>query len=506
MSFRAQKLLNNFPSWSKARRDRSSVASRVFDSFSTYFDFAHAELVKLKDYNYVLKEGLGHPFVNVVHIDPLAFTVSKSGKVIWEYPTVTADAIELTRVEYLEDLFWSVPTRISELETIAIASFDASSGVIDKPDKLLVRVSGSDTFEKYHPITNPLCPNRHQLIISGKDINGIAWIEHLKIPDDDIYRTENIWSEIDSVEEEGFDGDIELWIHSALGTVKDRYRLGVTDRVEGDLKLNYSYSDYSYLTFYTDIIKSGVNYRTGTVPDVNTDEIWESNLTDLDGLTFEIVDLAINPNSLRYYAVDTDGVIHVYEPNIAVFSPNSLPYTKESVIEIQPLKPSAIFNEEMRLFTWFEKPLYPINSVQIRRVSPSNIVNYLQSDKTWGVGAYSFPYSKDPETALPEETWQDITFNSVFDEFGQWEFYCDARCNGTTYTSFSAVLCEELRSVADFETGLEATGIYFDHADRLCICTANSIVIYQEFGDYYLASEKESLLYLREDYDSVDVT
>ncbi len=536
-----QRLVNRFPTWTKTRIDPSSLGYRFFSTFGDYFDFAYAENKRILDDTKLLKHGLGVGYlyqVPLVEEDYLTYTTATGGTTVWEYPTIvgTVDATPytLTRVDGIEDITYPVPDRLTLLETIGVENLvvysddgegTVVSNAIDKPDKLVVSLTDNTNFFQRTRQRNIRVSGQHIVIIKGKDINGSVFTEHVQIPDVGYFWTKNIVKEITEVIREGFDGTIAISMPGAQDFIVNPWRTCVTQETEGQMKLSLSsqvsgIDTHTKIYYYTDLVKQGADYRDGTVEIVpNEVEAWEQYLLDSAGEPVTPVDIAISPNNLHAYLLGSDSRIHVYDlaPSsfIAPISEDDrFTPTKTTYIDLLPLRPWALIDEEMRLFTRYTRMRFPVRNVIIRRVSPTGVEEFLQADKSWSASEYGF-LGKGVTEGLPEDSWVDFSFTSLFDEFGQWEFWTEVTTDFDVTVNYTGVLVDGLEARVSIATGLSLpVGIYFAHDDTLTVVSNTDAGTgeeytfngYQEHADLYLADERANHVYLREQYDSVEVT
>lgn len=532
-----QRLANKFPIFTKVRSDPSSLGYRLLSTWGEYFDYAYADDRRQLEDTKLLRHGLSLGRVYQVYLeeeDALDYTIDAGGLTTWVYPTVvgTADSVEYTcdRVDNLEDLLWSVPDRFTESEWAGINNLtiytDNRSGTIvnndiEYPDNLLLVVTGSLDYKKKTRLRNVKASGQHAVVIKGRDINGDAFTEYVYVQDDGPYRTRNAISEITEVIPEGFDGDISISVLGGQTHLVDPFRICVTVEGEGPGNLRMSSqvsgSTYARLFYYTNILNRGEDYRDGSVEVVpNEQEAWEQYLVSATDTAYTPIDMAINPNSTRLYVLDSTGGVHLYEHKPTVFDPPSLEdtVTKTTYVEVLPVKPWARIDETMQVFTRHARVRYVIRGVQVKRISPSAVVEYLQANKTWSASVYEFP-GREVLHGLPEESWDDLAFTSLFDEFGQWEFYVTTRTDIDTTVSYTGVMVDKLQALRSIDTGVtNPIRCFFAHDDRFVVLSsdagpideANSRYAFDEHADLYLADERANVLYLREEYEQVEVT
>ena len=529
MPFRTQRLVNKFPTWTKIRRDPSSFGARFFSVFADYFDFKDMQIKKMGDETNLLKYHMSVPWVWRFVLDEddhMPVVIQTGGIPEWTYPTsvVGTHAIDgvktLTRVESIEDLLWSVPDNLSVVSATTYTSnviWDSDVPTVYNDmaysDRLMVLVSGSTNFFRRSQFRNRSASGYHAVVIKGKDINGVDFTEYLFIDDDGRYLSRNIWKSIDSVDSDGFDGRIQIAYHHApsgetLG-LKDPYHLmAAEDATEGQLEM-YFLNDI--LQYQIKRIKSGKNYRTGdpTIVD-NMELVWEQSLADMAGTALSgLVSMDIHPDTGRLYVLRDDGWVFVYDHSPTTFSPpvDDSEQTVNKFVEVRPLRHWATLNEDMKLFTWLLKPGKAVTSVVIKRRDPGGGIEYLQSDKTWSTLPYTFP-GADPTGILPEDTWKDFGFSSVFNQYGIWEFYCTTTTyKGDTSVDYTGVMVDKLIALAEFDSTVSTPlGIYFSENGLLVVMNGTEISHLAERSHRYFARERTQEIFLREEYSDIEVT
>lgn len=525
-----QRLVNNYPAWTKIRKDPSSFGFRMNSVFGDHFDFVYGELKQ----NYLSwqlnKEGLGLGeiwFINLEPDDYMLSTATTGGSLSWTYPVVVADSRSLQRVESLEELYWSVPDRLvlhDQLDThitVATKSYLAEPTIATMliDSRLRLRIQNSTDWFKRTALNNRLQPGIHRVIIDGYDADGVAVAESIDVVDDGDYYTRTIYSGITNLTTQGFNGDITLTAYAPKTVLEDTFHLAVSDSgLEGPLYMELSYNDdsaTSQITYYTSLVKQGENYKDGVdqLP-YNREDLWTQALLDSDGNEIEVIDTTVNPNTTRLYALDTSGTVHVYEYGLQRFSPPSLEstLTKATYIDIDPAQYWGSYGETIMMFTRFSRPRFPVSRVEIKRISPTGVVNYLQADKSWSVSQYSWQGNPNAK-GFYENTFQDITFETVCSEYGQWEFYCTCISVHDTTVTYTAICVDSMQAIRSLSTGLtDLVSInYSDDGylailkDRPTISDPYTVYKYKELSDVFLADEENQTLYFREEYNLVEV-
>lgn len=533
MSFRTQKLANYFPSWTKLRSDPSSFGQRLLSVYADYFEQTTADLVKLKEEFHLLRHGLPVPWfwlINLSGDDGFTYNLSVGGFREWVYPTSvvgnhpTLGALALTKIDVIEDFINAVPDRVSLSETIAVAtttiwesSAPTTYNAIAYNERLYVEVANSADFFPKGVAKNVRANGRHRVRMEGFDASGIKFIEYVDIRDDGYYMTENVFSKLELVEAEGFDGDVTVSLPRDTDWITDRFRIGVSDRTEGPLKIECinNGKGFSYVNFFTDFYKNGISYKDGTSTEPvveNKEELWSSIPLDGGGSVAPIIDICVSERDQKLYGVSSAGDIYVYDHTRISFTPPSeeSTLTTSSLIEILSLYPYSVGGSDIELTTWFKKPAEAVRGVVIKRVSPSAVVEYLQADyTTWAAAPYEFQRNIVPlERASAADSWSDFNFVSAVSEYGLWEFYCIQNlASGSQYISYTGVQADTMSPVAEISTGIGSiVAIYESQDGSLVLKTLTDCYKYDRHSDVYLCSPEEQQIGFREEYDSVEVT
>lgn len=538
MTTRTQKLAKNFPAWTRVRWDPSSMGQRWFAPFAKAVDTQVQEQVKRREAHSLLQRAIGTGLVHKILLDDqdlTEVTINTNGTRTWaEHSSVvgTWDGQDYTleMAENLEDLVHSVPDVLYLKESKEITNrlvysrIDGTETLIDdyqEPHVLVVHVQDSTNYYRRQPRRNPRASGYHRIILTGRDINYQAVTEALDIPDDGVWQTTNIFTQLQDVDVTGLDGDVRIYLYDAQDYVHDPYKIVSTDETEGPLHLRLRDNDdldQSYLQYFTSVIKSGALYRDGAngfiAPISEDDRVfdneetqWEQHLLDDEGTPIIPRDLAVNPQTGRLYILDEDSSVHIYEHGLAPFGPPSLQseLTLAEYLRIQPIKSWCLLGETLRLFTSFSQMRYPLLSVTLKRISPTGVVRYLQADRTWGAGTYSFDQSSKADGSAAD-SWSDIGFDATLDELGQWEFYSvvDTRFDQTV--SYTGVMVDGLQALRSFETDIaDPIAIYFDHGCNLVLGEALEFHVLGERINKYLPDYQNHELLLRDEFDSVEV-
>lgn len=531
MPFKTQRLANKFPVWTKIRRDPSSLGQRFLSGFADYLDFETSETIKFREEFRLLKRQVGLPSLWTIRLadEFITRTTTKGGGITYNYPiTVTADhptlgATVLSRDEYLEELLFGVPDRIVVKDTrsyTTLTVWDSSTpgtfNTIDNPERLWIDITNSTKYSNV--LLEPSFSGTHHIRLEGYDEHFNDLEEILRIRDDGVYITRNVFRELTNVFYEGFDGGIIVKAGGVtLSYEEDPFRLAVMEDLEGPLKMTVEVkdvggTDYSILRYFTDRLKRGRDYRDGVSSVMTNDETMSHQvLLDSGGMAIEIVDFAVSPDDTRLYAIDNAGFLHVFEHGPSEFSPPAEASSRETFITARVVAPRIEFGVTTKVFTWLQRPHKRIAKVQIKRITPSLTTEYLQANLTWSGTPHFFP--GDPTQGLAPATWDDKSFEVTFDETGQWDFYITTvvgeqpfETKDNTSVSHTATLVDSVNALVSIDTGVASpTGLFFGKEGNPIIVDATNLYLLDLKKDSYFADVERQQLLTREQYNSVDV-
>ena len=519
--FITQRLGNKFPLWTKLRSDPSSFGQRFYSTPAEEFESFRASLVKSREMLRLLSFCNEPEDAWAIHLDSDdEYPISHSfGKRSVTYPTVTGTLsgtdYTLVRASYSEDLFYSFPTRLSEGAAVSV-SFDvwdssapSTYGSFTRPERLSVYINNSTDYKA--TALDAGFGGQSGVLLTGEDPNHVEIQEFVQVDDDGVYLTREILDALTDVQYDGFDGDIVISAGAPNREyVEDMFRVAVLPELEGPLRYSlYNRSGENYLKIWTPIYLDGSEYRRDNgIDEANEEIIAIQRLLDSDENPIDAVDLCVSPYDTRLYVCDSSGDIHVYDPGLSEFTPPDTEESYQTYIELIPLYNRVALNETLTVFTWFRVMRAPVGNVRISRVDPAGTTTYLQSDHSWG--AASCYFANTGELTLPEDSWKDKTFTSTFDQLGQWDLYLEVNfigMGGTTYTSHTAIVCESLIAGVSLETSISSpTGLFFSHTGELCVCETNSYTPITLHSDYWYADVDTQRMFLKEQYDSVEVT
>jgi len=530
MSFRTQRLANAFPLWSKIRRDESSFGHRLLDTFAEVTAEQTVTARKLADDPHLLKPYLGVGCLWSVYLDEddvFQKADTAAGTFTYIYPDVvgTLDAVDYTLVRY-EDLITllnATPARIAQVDSQAYSSFtvwDSSTpyayGSLPRPERLYIDVTDTTFFSRKSNVNDREYSGRNVIQVVGTDENDIAIREYVRIPDEGVYSTRNIYKTVTEVITEGFDGNVLIeWFPNAQSFEPDPYRTAIFDDFEGQLRLSLSTQvvggpTYSYVEYSSPRLKLGEQYRrTGIELTSNVETLAEVVLLNSSGNPYTAVDLAINHQTSKMYVLDSQGNVHVYDHELSSFSvvDSTDTETDSTYIELVPLRHRAKFGDTEYLYTHFARLRQSINKIEIKRRDPAGNIEYLQLDKsTWGA-AQAYIAAANPSAALPESSWQDFRFATEYNQLGQWEYTLTTVSTVDTTVYVTAVLVGSMTADVSLSTAVVSpTAVGFSKEGYLGVTQGSEVKYFEEFVDGWTADTRTDRILMRSNYDSLEVT
>ena len=530
-NFKTQRLANQFPLWTQIRKDPSSLGQRLFSVYAEYFDEAETEIYRMKDELFLLKWHLGKDNIWSIYLadeDYLDFQSTAGGFNQVVYPaSVTASHatlgdILLHRDSVFEDFLYGVPNRLSlrDTETYAneiiwTSSAETTINDIAYPERLTVNITNSTHYAKKSIFGDRYASDFTGLIIYGKDINNVDIEEAIRVRDDGVYTTRNFFKALTKAPAiDGFDGQISIgYKHSQLPYVKDNYKIAVLEEVEGPLKLNLEtvvdeeeeVESFTILNYFTDYFKRGDVYRRGIVNIDNTENLGSQVLLNSDSENIIAQDLCVSYENTKLYVLDSSSVVHVYEHGLHAFDPPAQNIaTRTNQLELIPLQHYVPFNQTNRMWTKHARVRDAIDKVQIKRIDPDGVIEYLQANKTWGPGPHNFLGDLNAKSA--SGSWQDFDFQVAYNKLGQWDFYITSWEKGAPYTFYTAVMVDALIALASIPTELEISeSIFFSREGYLTISDGNNFYKFKEHRDTYFADPENQQLLFREEYTQIEV-
>lgn len=531
MALMTQRFVNAYPSWMKLRKDPSSVGQRFFSSFAEFYDDLGAEKVLLSEMFKLFSEKLDISRIYWVNLEESDY-FRVSGWSDYTYPVVTGtleggSTVTISRAEDTANFFNDSPTRITSVrsETVPLliwsSSAPATYNTIKTPCRLGVTVSGST---HYKTLGRDKGFSGYYLVkIEGEDENEQYITDTIYLRDDGTFKTQRIFSKVTSVDSDGFDGTVTVYVEEAYPVYRrDKFHFGVSSTMEGPLYIRgfTATGGTVGIELFSKRMRNGQSYRKdiGVYDIEDIEEILDNQIMkDASGTTYSVVDYTISPLDGKIWCISSDGRVHVHRNSMQEFTVPPKKGTESTAIDIIPEQYRMALNEEGYFWTYFRQIRGPVKEVKIRRIDPDGIETYLQADKaTWSASSHSFEGHFD-KVSLPEDSWDTLRFTSDIDKLGEWHFYCDATIllgggAEVTETSHTGVMCGSNQALKSYSLGISSPEkVFFSKENWLTVIngivgTSGTANYYRLHNDTYIADVRSNRLLLREEYTEVDIT
>ncbi len=516
---KTQEIANKFPIYSKMRRDPSSMGQRMFYRIGEILDDFHATAVQVKDSMRLFSRSMGVDAAYVAELsnaDYMSHVNTSGGGLLPSYPTsVIGDAVTLERVETFEELFYGAANQFSLDATLSYTNrivWDSGSpntyNSIENPDNIAIDIRNGKNYKSvgnYGPSQDPFFDGYHCVNVEGYDYNNNFFSEKISVIDDGVYYCTRPMSEVTKVLINGFEADVTLYsVPGQMTRRQDEFRSATTAENSGPLEY-YLESDatYSYLVYSTKASLRGDRYRNQEEPiDDNERIIAKQALLDKAGSAIVAVDFSVSPHNTLIHVLDSSGNVHVYYPSVTPFTPPEH-VSRDSHLELRPLRHRVRYGATERISTLFMRPKFPIVSVQIKRVSPSGVENYLQSDRTWGPSSYLFSGNTGKNVTTILKSWDDFAFSNEYNELGEWKFYALVKTSLDLTTYATAVMAESNQAFESMLIGKVGSGCYFSENGKFCIYDSSSIYQYSMWKAAYVAHFGQQQLWFNHAWASI---
>ena len=518
---KTQQIANKFPRYSKMRRDPSSMGQRMFYRVGELLDDMHTTAVQIKDSMRLFSRSLGVDAgytVSLLPADYMQHTVRRGGGVTPTYPTtVTGDLTTLERVETFEELFYGAANQYNLAETVSYtnrtvwtSSAPAVFNAITHPEFLAIEITNGKNYKRrgtYGPNADARFYGEHCILIEGYDFNNNFFSEKVTIFDDGVHHSARPVSELTKVTLNGFEADVSIFsVPGQLGRRVDPFRDSTTADKSGPLEYYLEdISGASYLVWVGKEVLRGDIYRSGEEPiDDNDRIIAKQALLDSAGNPVVAVDFAVSPHNTLVHVLDQDGDIHVYYPSLQPFTPPAN-VSRDTYIELRPDEHRVALGSRERIATFFARPKFPITQVQIKRVTPSAVEEYLQSDRTWSATPHTFSGNIGSSIDTILKTWNDISFYTTYNEIGEWKYYALVGTSNDLTTYATAVMVESNQALTTMPTVRTGSGCYFSESGHFCIYDSTDIYKYDLWRAAYVAHFATQQLWFNYSWSSIVV-
>jgi hypothetical protein len=526
-----REMANSFPENSLVRMDTESIGQRLLHAIGTPFDTMGKALVEMEANQYVST-------FNLDEIDTLykvELPVDYTFSTIDEDPLNTHYNFPTARGLFINDTvsgwysisgvnsntvkeFWyeTFPSRISLNSTVVsshtlVASSDSTTfpktTISDPhiPGKLTIDVI-SNNLQIINMDEKIL--KRGIIIITGITRKDTEESETIIFPWGMKQKTLQEWKEIEKVEAYNFPSGVMIGVYS------------------GDFS-NGPYLDAYNLHFSEYRNKIDTFWDVGTVGAVNTlDKIgyisdqWQQLVTGLDGKevkrSWEIlntsggsinaVDLAVQPFSNRVWIVDASNKLYCFDTTENMADDIDLIRDRDTGchVKLDFEAKHVVYNEYIQFLPFYERPLQEIDKYRIWYQTPSGSKYGLFQGE---VVSYSSDFWVTIEKVVRNlEPPRSVLAN----ERGEWLFAIEVVfIDQTTQTYKALVTVDSKIALSQYNLSgvipTTADGIDFDSDQQMWIKSGTSYYKINLHYDTMIVDYQNKVIYLREDYHTVEV-
>lgn len=515
MSFIGQSIRNRFPLWSTIRRDDSSVGGRVLDSIGESIELIRVSSLRMQDQ---LKTLEGKPIAEPGHL--WNFNLSDSDEYVRhtqenkEYSSIAItgvigeNSVLLRESNSYEQLCLEYPTR-TEIEIhdtridFKITSFnkeektkEESWNFNNKIYKVYFNIKNSDYY--YDSRTKEKFDYNYFITIRGTNIADFPIEETIFIKDDGFYETKNYFKEIKalkrepkfnikggkSIEREGFDGEIEVYIKPYNIQAKEyTYSLFVekSDRVNKNNSLieNKGFfelrkeNEVTYLDYIYRYYDMGNKYRIADIesPEAFQDILFSQTLLGTSGENLDIVDYCFDTVRNKLTTIDSSGVIRFYKIGKTGFNQSILRRTKLIDFSLESIRQQVSLYETAKIYGYLERPKGPVANYIVLK-EKNGVYSSLQEDNSWGNSIHLF---QGRDRADVFENADSFEFENYFDSIGQTNFHIISFTTETKDLLLLQIKNQSIFEIEDLVTKLnsyaantEQYEVYINNYSMMC--------------------------------------
>ena len=483
MSSLGQSIRNNFPLWSKIRKDDSSIGAIILDNMGEELEDLRSEIIRR---GIQKKSVAGSPVcepsnLNVFYLSENStfnnFVQDKEFLSFNAIAKIGALEIALISINSYLDLCKAFPTRISLEEQVSTYDYlieslstkrssNTAYEFYKNPTRVYLNIYGSKTYETL--FSNQNFSGKRMVVLRGTNIFGKRIEERIEINNDGLYKTNNIFRTLepvefdiekrlrggDSIEIYGFDGTVEV-LKYPMQVTKKIFPLKLLVKKIDELNFNNSmeennaYFEISNAESSSGEIKSTLKYIFHTQKgaesylneEIGTDKgffeqvLFEQDLLQEDGSNTNIDDFDFDFVRNALVTIDNTGALSWYGLKKQIFSRPQYERTKKVNIVLEAERQQVVLSETIQLFISMERAKGNVSFVMIVRQRPSERkrdyddtntfitdfnFEYLQADFTWSKTVSFFSGRNEEDIYL---NFNNKTIDVSFEEYGQHDFF-----------------------------------------------------------------------------------
>lgn len=522
-----QELINTFPSYTKVRADNQSVGYQILNALASPMEHMTTELSRMQAntflttrnineidllYKVLLPADYDFAFDTSDPINPYPIVPIVSGYVDNEWYQLT-----ISQKNNVQD-FWyeSIPDRISVNELTSGVDFDLISDTADNfpvsgefdhhlgGGKIYIETTGGIQYIT----TEDQELLRGKVMLTGKTRKGTTETETIIFPWDMKQPSTKEWKQITRVDVHNIEDSVTVDIKSAdfasgpylshynirfaetRNKIDEFYDIGIVGNITTLDLIGYIADEWQQLV---------IGFSNKEVK--KSWEIVDTNLNNVSG-----VDMAVQPFTDRVWVVD-DTNLYLYSLEDTTVS--GLSFIKDSTpgahVQIEIDTPSVVIGEEITILPWHARPLKEINKYRIWYQTPSGTKYGLLNGSPV---AYTSDFWVKGAKTLTRTVENTLYITAA--ERGDYIFVIETIfVDNETQTYKRIVPVNFKQPLAQFDLSSMISnpinGIEFDADQQLWIKADNDIYQIRLHFDQMLIDYTNKVIYLREEYDQVDV-
>lgn len=523
-----QELVNIYPAYTKVRSDDQSVGYQTLNAFAAPMDYMTTQLSRMQSNN----------FLSTRNIDEIDLLYRVTLPTSFEFTYDTSDPINPYPVEpvvsgyaneewYRLTLstknnvrdFWyeSIPSRVSLGEVVSGVTYELISETAENfpvsgefdhhlgGGKIIVETTGGIqylTVEDQELL-------RGKVVLTGKTRKGTIESETIIFPWDMKQPSAKEWQQLTQVDVYDMEDSVSIDISSAdfvAGPYLSHYNLRFADtRNKVDEFYDLGWESGTPTLDLVGYISDEWQQLVLGFSNKEVKKSWE--LVDESYVNVSGVDLAVQPFTDRIWVVDDNNYLYLYDLEDSIVSGINLIKggTAGAHVQFEVDTPTVVLGQDISILPWHARPLKEIKKYRIWYQTPSGTKYGLLDGSTV---AYSSNFWVVGVQTLTRTVTDTIFLTAA--ERGDYLFVIEVIFIDDEEQTYKRVVPVNFKlPLAQFDLSSlipnQIDGIEFDSDQQLWIKSQDDVYRINIHFDNMLIDYTNKVIYLREEYDQVDV-
>jgi hypothetical protein len=535
-SWVTQRLANRYPPWSRLRNLAQSVGQQMLEPLGREHEDAYwwanydlgNSILNMSDCHQmalIKRVALPSTFTWRTEQNPDSIVYLKPTSVRGQLSSGTWITLEQAYNNKVEDFWFGIPDRITDagqsytytapLPQTQVSSL--SSAVLTAPSipgKLWVSMSSNEYFIKNYASSSL----RPTVVMKGWDIHGKENEERVKFAFNGTIQTKLAWSDIDSVRTEYVDdmAFIQIdWLYPDNEEVIDTNGIHVTNKME---KFRfYSIGTEDYGSTLRHMVFSAPNLVTIQEGHDDRHAVHEIQLLDSSETNIDAVGFALWPKRRWIIVADTEN-LHFFPPSAPMEDLSIMvERTTEPVVQIELEEEWAKQGEELTLYFDVKRPLIKVLQTRWSVEKPDGTRVCIDTSGTESSYSSDGWVENEYGTRNDKVGMEDGYIVYTLTDKGRYVFYLEAMITDATKTRIDPITQTDVRVVhSAYDTAQasvalpssvgEISRVSFDAYGRPWVLGDSGLATQVDFHyDKYLVDFTNNIVFVREDYSSVEV-